>query len=1216
MGHQSDTTEPTLCSYFRVRKSYAETQVKALPGFSDQKATIAACPSPGQKTRNNAAARTQDGQHDRICGIPERVIDAYKRHCNVSTLFPWQRAAIECGKDGTNLVYCAPTSGGKSLVAEILLIRKLVRSGHDPGQKLKKSQRRDRPLALVVLPYISLVSEKAAHLKKVLAAMHADVCGFYGGGGPQPLARTGESVAVCTIEKASITINRLLEEGRIDKLACVVIDELHMAGASGRGSTLESLLTKLMFCRTRHGAAKCQIIGMSATMRNVDVLAMWLDARLFSTNFRPTSLYEYAKVKGDRWLYDRDMHRVWEVHPDIGGDGDGDDNHLVALCAEPLLREDAGQAAVLVFCSSRSKCERTALFIAERLPGELASRLQKERKALVHELRLLLDGKLPEDTVTCAMAGVAFHHAGITTEERACIEGAYRSGVLNILACTSTLAAGVNLPAQRVVIRSLQQAGGLLDAGQYRQMAGRAGRTGLCQTFGEAIIMVEERDKLRTAARIMAATAPDVASQLLVRGTGAGGGGTAGHVNGGSSMGASVPANTSLHGRVNASGVGVSPLLPLSLSQVAAAAAVSTAEICSPVLTPPPLPTPPSLPGTNGPALPGTPKTVVTDRLPNNPGNAANGGVAAVHADDRSLRCEGLRHLLLETISTGLVSTPTDIQGLLECTLVKHQHDFGLLRACTVATLRWLTQEDKLIKWVPDDKGGHYSTRDAGKAVYASCLPPATSVYLYEELRKAQSLLVLDDDLHLMFLITPLEHPISINNWAAWDAFLSRHCRLGTPRERIARMCGVEEGYVNSRRMGSKGVAAVTNTHCRFAAAFALTLLMEETPYTDVEELFAPITEGSLTRGTLQSLQEDASKYAVMVTSMCHAAGWGYLEALVSIFQGRLQAGVKRELLPLMKVPGLSARHARALYDKGIRTPQQLANADPAKVERVLKAALPTFLRRRSSGVMTPAVVTQAPSDSVPAHDKASALDSARTPCDPPALRVANPAPDDSIGPLDREPAPDNDNPVAHCDDPVLPPRTCNNVPGSATSPSAHKNRGQGGAAPAADLTISSPPRIPTITSSEGGISTERPAAGFPGRSLAAAPSMANGKDSVGIVPGARWQVPGGMPGGQGALKAGASSGKKRKKEAVELAPATKRYLSRQRESIQKAAKAIWETMIKEAKAELAAAEAIARELEENEGGKEEMEGGSTLLGAGGGMSGQPWGELLDDPLW
>ena len=41
-------------------------------------------------------------------------------------MYPWQAAALECGERGSHLVYGAPTSGGKSLVAEVLMLRRLL----------------------------------------------------------------------------------------------------------------------------------------------------------------------------------------------------------------------------------------------------------------------------------------------------------------------------------------------------------------------------------------------------------------------------------------------------------------------------------------------------------------------------------------------------------------------------------------------------------------------------------------------------------------------------------------------------------------------------------------------------------------------------------------------------------------------------------------------------------------------------------------------------------------------------------------------------------------------------------------------------------------------------------------------------------------------------------------------------------------------------------
>ncbi len=76
---------------------------------------------------------------------------------------------------------------------------------------------------------------------------------------------------------------------------------------------------------------------------------------------------------------------------------------------------------------------------------------------------------------------------GLTFDERDIIEGAFRVNNIRILVATSTLSSGVNLPARRVIIRTIMFNRKVLDPLTYRQMAGRAGRKGV-DTLGNYAI--------------------------------------------------------------------------------------------------------------------------------------------------------------------------------------------------------------------------------------------------------------------------------------------------------------------------------------------------------------------------------------------------------------------------------------------------------------------------------------------------------------------------------------------------------------------------------------------------------------------------------------------------------------------------------------------------------------------------------------------------------
>ncbi|GBG67879.1 hypothetical protein CBR_g998 [Chara braunii] len=167
---------------------------------------------PGDAVGNLSDRGTGEETLDRW--LPSEVSAVYAKK-GVKTMYPWQRECLmkEGVLRGRNLIYCASTSAGKSLVAEVIMIRRILSTGRR---------------AMLVLPYVALCAEKAEHVEALLEPLGKRVRSFFGTFGGSTLPKDTD-LAVCTIEKANALVNRLLEEGRLGEIAIVVVDELHMA---------------------------------------------------------------------------------------------------------------------------------------------------------------------------------------------------------------------------------------------------------------------------------------------------------------------------------------------------------------------------------------------------------------------------------------------------------------------------------------------------------------------------------------------------------------------------------------------------------------------------------------------------------------------------------------------------------------------------------------------------------------------------------------------------------------------------------------------------------------------------------------------------------------------------------------------------------------------------------------------------------------------------
>ena len=196
---------------------------------------------------------------------PYEIIESILQR-GISSFTPPQEESIKKGLlSSENIVVAAPTASGKTLIAEIACANSIIGKG-------KK--------AVYIAPMRALVYEKYNEFKAAYPYVKTAMSIGDLDSGDHGL-QNYDMLFVST-EK----FDSLLRHGIswLDRIGCLVFDEVHMLGESGRGPTLEVLMTKL---KQTCGA---QIIALSATIGNSDEIARWLKATLVQSDWRPVKL--------------------------------------------------------------------------------------------------------------------------------------------------------------------------------------------------------------------------------------------------------------------------------------------------------------------------------------------------------------------------------------------------------------------------------------------------------------------------------------------------------------------------------------------------------------------------------------------------------------------------------------------------------------------------------------------------------------------------------------------------------------------------------------------------------------------------------------------------------------------------------------------------------------------------------------------------------------
>lgn len=370
-------------------------------------------------------------------------------------LHPPQAEAIPMALEGRNVVAAIPTASGKSLIGYCAALKRLVEEGKR---------------VLYIVPLKALATEKKDDFDRF------SYLGFKVGLSTGDLDSDDRRLSDCDVLVAtSEKADSLMRHGStwIDSVGLTIVDEVHMLHDPGRGPTLEVALTKMM--RRNKGM---QIIALSATISNAIDLAQWLDAELIRSDWRPIELREGVYLKGTVRFRDGNELTVPHIKEEVW-----------ALVADMVT--DGGQC--LVFVNSRRSTEALAV----RYSKDMARLANMD---LTEEEIDILEGSSESTAVgrklaSCVKCGIAFHNAGLEHRQRQFIEREFRSGRIKCIVATPTLAAGINLPARRVIVRDTTR----FEAGagnapiavmEVKQMCGRAGRPGY-DPYGEAVLMAK-----------------------------------------------------------------------------------------------------------------------------------------------------------------------------------------------------------------------------------------------------------------------------------------------------------------------------------------------------------------------------------------------------------------------------------------------------------------------------------------------------------------------------------------------------------------------------------------------------------------------------------------------------------------------------------------------------------------------------------------------------
>ena len=420
---------------------------------------------------------------------------------DLKTIFPFeldnfQREAIAALDAGKSVVVCAPTGSGKTLIGEYAIHQALSRGRRvfytTPLKALSNQKLRDFRNQFGDDNVGLLTGDISFNRDAPILVMTTEIFRnmLYG----TPIGAVG----------ASLT-----------GVETVVLDECHYMNDRQRGTVWEE---SIIYC-----ASEIQLLALSATVANSGQLTDWINkvhgpTELVYSDFRPVPLqFHFANQKGIFPLLDETGKRAnLRLIPKKKAQKSERGSIPTPSLTEVLSRlDDRDMLPAIYFIFSRRGCDQA---VAE------VGNFSLVNEAETAELKRIIDDFLQRNPEAerfgqkeALLKGIAAHHAGILPAWKGLVEELFGRGLIKVVFATETLAAGINMPARTTVISTLSKRTDkghrLLNASEFLQMAGRAGRRGMDE-LGHVVAVQTRFEGAKEASYLATAKADPLASQF------------------------------------------------------------------------------------------------------------------------------------------------------------------------------------------------------------------------------------------------------------------------------------------------------------------------------------------------------------------------------------------------------------------------------------------------------------------------------------------------------------------------------------------------------------------------------------------------------------------------------------------------------------------------------------------------------------------------------